>query len=147
MSFITPVISTIQNVSSDWYYSGCQDERYKGLTKTLDIPAPTVARVMYYIGYDKRILKDYISEGDVTQAQLHNLSCTNNMKRYRQSVPAFRYNAAVFPPYGDTKHHWYISTADKHVSLIIDSKEDILNYINYAFDFQLHFVPLLGTLQ
>ena len=43
-------------------------------------------------------------------SQLKYLRCTDNMQRYRQSVPAFRYNAAVFPPYGDTKHHWYIRT-------------------------------------
>ena len=42
MSFITPLITTIQNVSSDWYYNVCNDERYKGLTKTLDIPEPTI---------------------------------------------------------------------------------------------------------
>ena len=41
MSFITPLITTIQNFSSEWYYSVCTDERYKGLTKTLDIPEPT----------------------------------------------------------------------------------------------------------
>ena len=72
---------------------------------------------------------------------------TYNMERYRQSVPAFRYNAAVFPPYGDTKHHWYISTfgPDKHVSLITDSKADICNYINNTFT--LDFVPLPNSLQ
>ena len=43
-------------------------------------------------------------------SQLKYLRCTDNMQRYRQSVPAFRYNAAVFPPYGDTIHHWYIRT-------------------------------------
>ena len=60
------------------------------------------------------------------------------MERYRQSVPAFRYNAAVFPPYGDTVHHWYISKPYKHVSLTTDSKEEICNYINNAFAFSLH---------
>ena len=71
------------------------------------------------------------------------------MKRYEQSVPAFRYNAAVFPPYGDTKHHWYIRTFKpyKHVSLITDSKEEICNYINNPFDFTLNFVLLPDTLQ
>ena len=66
------------------------------------------------------------------------------MGRYRQSVQPFRYNAAVFPPYGDTKHHWYISTCFpyKHVSLITDSKEEIGNDINNTFGFILHFVPL-----
>ena len=47
MSFITPLITTIHNVSNDWYYSVCDDERYKGLTETLDIPAAPV-RAMYY---------------------------------------------------------------------------------------------------
>ena len=70
------------------------------------------------------------------------------MKRYRQSVPAFRYNTAVFPPYGDTIHHWYITTYDdKHVSFISDSKEEILYCINNALAFYLNFVPLPDTLQ
>ena len=71
------------------------------------------------------------------------------MERYRQSVPAFRYNAAVFPPYGDTIHHWFISTddPDKHVSLITDSKEEICNCTDNAWGIFLHFVPLPDTLQ
>ena len=49
MSFITPLITTIQNVSSDWYYSVCWDVRYNGLTKTLDIPTvPTTVRFIRY---------------------------------------------------------------------------------------------------
>ena len=52
MSFITPLITTIQNVSCDWYNSVCDDdERYNGLTKTLDIPAPKATRYMYYRVY------------------------------------------------------------------------------------------------
>ena len=151
MSFITPLITTIQNVSSLWYYSVCMDERYKDLTETLDIPAPTTpAYVMYYSNNahynNKRVLKDCISKGDGTPVQLVKLYCSDNMKRYRQSVPAFTYNTAVFPPYGDTKHHWYISTYDdKHVSLITDSREEILDCIENAW--ALHFVPLPDTLQ
>ena len=77
------------------------------------------------------------------------LGCTDNMERYRQSVPAFRYNTAVFPPYGDTIHHWYIRTSGpgKHVSLIADSRQEILDYIDNAMYFSLHLVPLHGTLQ
>ena len=138
--------------------------------RTLDIPAPTVTRVMYYNIYrcaartnnnyttlkDTHInlrynstLEDCIRKGDGTPAQLKDLYCTKNMKRYRQSVPAFRYNAAVFPPYGDTKHHWYIETfnPDELVSLITDSKQEIFNYINNAWFFTLDFVPLPDTLQ
>ena len=48
MSFITPLITTIQNVSSWWYDCVYDDERYKGLIKTLDIPKPTAKRYMYY---------------------------------------------------------------------------------------------------
>ena len=172
MSFITPLITTIQNVSSMWYCSVCYDERYKGLTKTLDIPKPTAGRSIYYrarileeiYGLDKsepqledfwcpntRVLMGCISKGDGTPAQLEDLRCTDNMERYRQCVPAFTYNTAVFPPYGDTKHHWYIITVDpvRHVSLITDSKEKILDYINNIniSDIFLAFIPLPDTLQ
>ena len=139
MSFITPFITTIQNVSSEWYYSVCRDERYNGLMRTLNIPKPTVKRYIYYRIWgnsnNKRVLKDCISKEDGTLVQLEYLRCTRNMKRYRQGVPAFRYNAAVFPPYGDTKHHWYIRTLRKHVSLITDSKQEILYCIDKAFSF------------
>ena len=148
MSFITPLITTIQNVCSLWYCSVCRDERYEGLTKTLDIPEPTASLRMYYSTWDnknnRRILEDCISKGDGTPAQLEGLYCSDNMERYRQSVPAFTYNAAVFPTYGDTKHHWFIQTPDKHVSLIADSKEELLNCINAAF-MVLNFAP--DTLQ
>ena len=162
MSFITPLITTIQNVSSRWYYSVCKDERYKDLMETLNIPAliyipalDTPARYMYYHAhiyyniYNARVLRECIRKGDGTPAPLEDLKCSNNMERYRQSVPAFTYNAAVFPPYGDTKHHWYISTDDpyKYLSLITDSKKEISNYINNARGFYLHFVPLPDTQQ
>ena len=157
MGFITPLITRIQNASSEWYYDVCKDERYKGLTKTLNIPEPTAERYMYYRAHviynfsynsnNARVL-DCIRKGDGTPVQLVHLDCSDNMKRYRQSVPAFRYNAAVFPPYGDTKHHWYIRTLDpsRHVSLITDSKEEIWNYINNGWTFNLNFVPLPDTL-
>ena len=155
MSFITPLITTIQNVSSDWYnISVCNDKRYEGLTETLDIPILTAfmyyrANVIYKHVSNNINLRDCIRKGDGTPAQLEGLKCTDNMKRYRQSVPGFRYNAAVFPPYGDTIHHWYIQLCDpfKHVSLITDSEEEISNYINNAWGFYLHFVPLPDSLQ
>ena len=153
MSFITPLITTIQNVNSWWYYNVCEDERYKGLTGTLDIPAPTAECVMLYMGrraaYNNINLRDCIRKGDGTPAPLRNLHCSDDMERYKQIVPAFTYNAAVFPPYGDTTHHWYIRTFDpnRHVSLITDSREEICNYINNAWGIFLHFVPLPDTQQ
>ena len=163
MSFIKPLITTIQNVGSNWYESVCRDERYEGLMRTLDIPLTFneliktlfVARearnnyIFYCCNNNKHVLRDCISKGDGTPVQLVDLHCSDNMERYKQSVPAFRYNAAVFPPYGNTKHHWFIRTVDsyKYVSLITDSKEEICNYINDKENFFLIFVPLPGTLQ
>ena len=161
MSFITPLITTIQNVSSNWYYSVCNDERYKGLMITLGIPEPTAERSMYYparimyLNSNIRILRDCISKGDGTPVQLVDLIYTGNMERYKQSVPVFTYNPAVFPPHGDTIHHWFIITYGPSFilhklslqSLITNSKEEICNYINNTCDILLCFVPLSDTLQ
>ena len=152
MSFIKPLIMAIQNVSHRWYNSVCWDGRYKGLMETLDVPKPKTSRCIYYNmdGYshdNKRILEDCIRDGDGTSAQLKGLVCSDNMQRYKRIVPAFSYNDAVFPPYGNTKHHWFINTHRhsifKFVSFIGDSKEEILDHIPAAC---LHFVPLPGTL-
>ena len=147
MSFITPLIITVENVNTDWYNSVFNDERYSGLMKTLDIPEPTAACAMGYSTFwssnNKHILKDCIRKGDGTPAQLESLYCSDNMERYRQTVPAFRYNAAVFPPYGDIKHHWFIRAhkaySSDHVSLITNSREEILIYKSTI---GLFFVPL-----
>ena len=151
MSFITPLITTIQNVSTNWwYYSVCQDKRYKGLTEKLPAPRTPARYDSICNSHSNRNtnLKDCISEGDGTPAQLKDLICTDNMKRYRDSVPAFTYNSAVFPPYGDTKHHWFIKTYyQDHVSLIADSREEILDYFDHAPGFYLYFVPLPDTPQ
>ena len=119
--------------------------------ETLDIPTPTAPRGFCYDTCDNinnaRVLKDCISKGDGTPVQLEDLYCTDNMERYRQSVPAFRYNDTVFPPYGYTIHHWYIRTyGDTFESLITDSREEILDYIDNAFGIVLAFVPLPNTL-
>ena len=100
-------------------------------------------------------LKDCISKGDGTPVQLVDLIYTGNMERYKQSVPVFTYNPAVFPPYGDTVHHWFIITYGPSFilhklslqSLITNSKEEICNYINNTCDILLCFVPLSDTLQ
>ena len=159
MSFIKPLITTMQNAHSGWYDDVCSDERYAGLMKTLDIYTTTEAAPYTFMFYTSNtnfsyknnndcILEDCISNGDGTPTQFDELYYSCNMERHRQSVPAFRYNAAVFPPYGDTEHHWYITTlyGRTYVSLITDSKEEILNYV-HSDRFYLNFAPLPGTLQ
>ena len=91
MSFITLLITTIQNVSSEWYYNVCDDKRYKGLIKTLDIPKPKAARYIYYRAhirdvldnraYNNNTLEECIRKGDGTPVQLEELYCSNNMER------------------------------------------------------------------
>ena len=63
MSFITPLITTIQNVSIWWYFSVCKDKRYEGLMRTLNIPAPTApTRYMYYRAYTYNVFPEDITE-------------------------------------------------------------------------------------
>ena len=100
---------------------------------TLHILKPASYRGMFYHHRNSiniHLLKDCISKGDGTPVQLEDLKITDDMTRYKP-VPAFTYNAAVFPPYGDTKHHWYITTysglfSRSVISLITNSKEEIL---------------------
>ena len=88
MSFIKPLITTIQNVSSQWFYHVCYDERYKGLMKTLDIPTHTTSRYMCYRisgnNNNKRNLKDCISKGVGTPAQLKGLKYSRSMDKVYQ---------------------------------------------------------------
>ena len=159
MRFIRSLITAIENVSSNWYDSIIWDNRYYLLIQAVHTSRCTTARStdMHYqiaMSYrvlddncNRRALKNCISKGDGAPAQLGHFSCTDNMERYRLSVPAFRYNAATFPPYGDTKHHWYIRTYDpfNHLSLITESKKKILYHIKNAKSLSLHFVPLPDT--
>ena len=152
MSFMTPLIAKIQNVSSAWFYCVCKDERYTGLIEILNISRTATEQHYRYMRYtggsrnNDRIMKACISKGDGAPVQLEDLGCSDSMERYKQSVPAFRYNATIFPPYGDTKHHWFIRIAYKHVSLVTNSKAEILNLIKFNY-LELHFVPPPDTLQ
>ena len=145
MSFIKPLITTIQTVSGNWYCNAYNDEGCEGLIKTLGLPRPKLSDICYaYCDCNKRILKDCTTKGDGTPVQLENITFTGGMRIYKPIIPAFKYNPAVFPPYGDTKHHWYIITYNpfKLLSLITDSKEVILDYIYINDACELHFVPL-----
>ena len=159
MRFLKPLIITIQNVDHEWRCAVRCDPRYKGLLETLDIPEITITKLKLQlqnnsglrghfsnIFINQRALYDFINEGDGEPKQLF---WVNSGK---EDEPAFTYNAAAFPPYGDTKHHFYISTVknhifmDKYVSFIIDSKEDILTYLHKSDCSFLHFVPLEDTI-
>ena len=146
MGFIKPLIIDIQNASTSWYYSVSHDVRYKSLINTLSIRCLLAKRFMLYNGKsdkNKRILYDCIRKGDGTPAHLARLQCTASMKKYGNRL--FKYDVDAVPSYVDTKHHWYISIKDKHVSLITDSHQELLTDIREAEDFRLYFVPLPHT--
>ena len=156
MRFIKPLLTRIltDHANSRFYDVICNT--YRRRTPAEHNP---VSSYMFYdvdnSNYYKHILYNCISTG--TPPRLKNLTCSNNMEIYKQIVPEFKYNAVVFPPYGDTKHHWYIRRSTRSVdglddteqlvSLITNSKDEILNNIdkynsNTTVQLQLHFEPL-----
>ena len=156
MSFIRPLITTLRNVSSEWYANLLllvdlvRDERYEGLKGTLDLPdlnteSYTFLRYGFHIySCDRKYdLLNCIRKGDGTPVRFKGMNCSKNMEKYLRCVPEFRYNDTTVPPYGDAKCHWYIITRYnfKFVSLITDSKEDVLHDIKVAKDVDLGFVP------
>ena len=172
MSFIIPLITTIHTVCSDWYDRVCRDKRYRDLMAKLDIPKPTTPRYMYYDFYGESYkcnLAEFILVGDGKPACLHmRLQCSDdvNWRAYKNSMPKFRciYEDNVFPPYGFTEHHWYMSAYGtvKFLSFITDYQDEIISSISVDSDidndtdsdtdsydeyndFQLHFVPNPGT--
>ena len=167
MSFIKPLITTILSVDECWYYSVCKDRRYGDLVRTLSIPEPTRSRYIYYDIDNDSLVHDSISKGDGTPVQLKDSNwrySERDMERYIQRIPAFTYNTAVFPPWGDAKHHWYATTTSKqramfifpfddsstHLSLLTDSTNQILEYTNADNEFvtlNLQYVPTIPQLE
>ena len=156
MSFIRPLITTLRNVSSEWYANLLlrvdlvKDERYEGLKGTPDLPDPntesyTFLRYGFHIySCDRKYdLLNCIRKGDGTPVRFKGMNCSKNMEKYLRCVPEFRYSDTTVPPYGDAKCCWYIITRYnfKFVSLITDSKEDVLHDIKVAKDVDLGFVP------
>ena len=103
-----------------------------------------------YKGDNKNLiaLKQCIEKGDGTELTFptNHIRNTQNMAVYKHNMPVFRYNTAIFPPYGVIPGHWYLlfnywSYGFSMVSLITESQQDILSYFEYCDHVELHFIP------
>ena len=72
------------------------------------------------------------------------------MAQYKKSVPAFRYNPAVVPPYITNNGHWYLLcqykdngvTKYNFISFITDTQQHIVNCLESCKHAYLLFVPI-----
>ena len=77
--------------------------------------------------------------------------CTNsnNMAAYKETIPAFRYNPAVVPPYSLNNAHWYLCKYKDNgvltynfISFITNTQQEIVNHLESCTDAWLWYVPL-----
>ena len=74
------------------------------------------------------------------------------MAAYKETVPAFRYNPAVVPPYSLNNAHWHIHCRYKDngvttynfisFSFITNTQQEIVNHLESCTDAWLRYVPL-----
>ena len=134
---IKALLENLKESSAQWYNSVCNDERYQSFIKDhLGLPLRTKS---YYpqVLDDKGIktLIECIIEGNGVEREF-------NVQLYSgESVRGFKYEDGKCPPYGDIADHWFIKTAFRHVSFIVDSKVDAIVAINASQCISLCCVP------
>ena len=124
------------------------------MVETLGLRGSAVDRYIYY-GNNKRItkkIKGCIQAGDGTPLVLpvEDIHCTDDMAAYKKTVPAFRYNPAVVPPYNLNIGHWFLSCRYEDsgvitwyfVSFITNTQQEIVNHLESCIDAWLWYVPL-----
>ena len=111
-TFIKTIFTKVQDMYSNWVYKLNEDSRYKDMVTTLGLRTPAVYRYFYYASTDSNTnkIKECIQAGDGTPLVLpvEVIFCTDNMAAYKETVPAFRYNPAVVPPYTINNGHWHL---------------------------------------
>ena len=96
-------------------------------------------------------IQECIQAGDGAPLVLpiENIYCTDNMASYKQTVPVFRYNPAVVPPYGLNNGHWFLACSFVSnsvetltcISFIIDWQQQIKNCLESCEWAALFFLP------
>ena len=152
--FIKTLFSEVQDMYNVWVFPVTLDSRYKEQVESLRLGEYSVRRYFCYKSNPNLVsqLKECIQKGDGTPvipaAPVH---CTDNMAQYKESVPAFRYNPAVVPPYITNNGHWYIvcqqyedNVVTKHnfISFITDTQQYIVNCLESCKYAYLFFVPI-----
>ena len=153
-TFIKTLLSKVQEMYSEWVTDVISDSRYVDIVSTFGLGNPAVSRNLYYNSDIDRVsqLKQCIQARDGTPLVLpvEDIVCTDNMSVYKDTVPAFRYNPAVVPPYTINNGHWYLVckykdndvTAWNFISFITDTQQDIINYLETCVHAFLCFVPI-----
>ena len=160
---IETVFLKVHDIDSDWGNYVARDSRYSNMKATHEskrmvgtpcLGRPAVLRYFYYYCNEKIVsqLKQCIQAGDSTPLVLpvKNIRCSDNMRVNKDTVPAFRYNPAVVPPYGINNAHWYLVckcngygiTTFSLISFITDVQQEIMNYLKQCAYAWLYFVPL-----
>ena len=121
-------------------YRHNDDVRFGELFISLELKLETGDRKRFYhfCDHDNNnliALKQCIEEGDGTELTLptNDIENSYDMEVYKDNMPVFRYNTAIFPPYGVSSGHWYLlfcyeDGSFSMVSLIAESQQDLLSY-------------------
>ena len=153
-TFIKTLFTKVQDIHDSWVYNLNLDSRYKDMVETLSLREPGMKRFFYYVSEPSSTdkLKECIQAGDSTPLVLpvENIYCTNNMAAYKETVPAFRYNPAVVPPYTINNAHWFLAceyrdngvTTDNFISFITNTQQEIVNHLESCTHAWLRYVPL-----
>ena len=153
-TFIKTLFTKVQDMYSNWVYNLKEDSRYKDMVGALGLRNPAVHRYFYYANSDSNTnkIKECIQAGDGTPLVLpvEHIRCSNNMAAYKETVPAFRYNPAVVPPYSLNNGHWFLHCKYKDngvitanfISFITNTQQEIVNHLESCTDAWLWYVPL-----
>ena len=124
------------------------------MVATLGLRNPAVDPYFYYVSSDSNTnkIKECIQAGDGTPLVLpvEDIDCSDNMAAYKETVPAFRYNPAVVPPYSLNNVHWFLHcryedngvTTYNVVSFITNTQQEIVNHLESCTGAWLLYVPL-----
>ena len=132
--FFKTLFSEVQDMYSGWVLYATHDSRYKNLIKPLRLGKFSENRYFCYTSDHNVVsqLKECIQTGDGTPViPVTTVHCTDNMAQYKDTVPAFRYNPAVVPPYIIDNGHWYLLcqykdndvTKSSFISFITDTQQ------------------------
>ena len=153
ITFIRTLFTKIEGIYDRWLYDANDDVRFGELFISLELKIETGDRKRFYhfCDHDNNnliALKQCIEEGDGTELTLptNDIENSYDMEVYKDNMPVFRYNTAIFPPYGEVTDHWYLLFSNQvssfsMVSLITESQQDILGYFEFCNHVELHFIP------
>ena len=154
LTFIKTLFTKIDDFYDNWLEDSRDDRRNYELFITLRLSTDINTFLCHYCTHDNNnliALKQCIEKGDGTELTFpSNRICnTEDMEVYKDSMPAFRYNTSIFPPYGVIPGHWYMlfysvescTSSSRMVSLITESQQDILTYFETSDLVDLHFIP------